>query len=43
MKKLVLFITLFLLAATQADAQSWLDKVGKKSGKFGKAYHRKKS
>ena len=30
MKKLVLFITLFLLAATQADAQSWLDKVGKK-------------
>lgn len=30
MKKLVFFISLFLLIATQADAQSWLDKVGKK-------------
>ncbi|WP_298649592.1 OmpA family protein [uncultured Proteiniphilum sp.] len=30
MQKSVLFISLFLLAATQADAQSWLDKVGKK-------------
>lgn len=30
MKKLLLFITLLLLAVTQADAQSWLNKVGKK-------------
>jgi|AGTN01.1.fsa_nt_gi Outer membrane protein and related peptidoglycan-associated (lipo)proteins len=30
MKKLALFISLFLLAATQAEAQSWLDKMGKK-------------
>lgn len=30
MKKLVFFISLFLLITTQADAQSWLDKVGKK-------------
>lgn len=30
MQKLVLFISLFLLVATQAEAQSWLDKVGKK-------------
>ncbi|MEA4916032.1 OmpA family protein [Proteiniphilum sp.] len=30
MKKLLLFISLILLAVTQANAQSWLDKVGKK-------------